>query len=355
MKMSGSADQSGLLYLDQQMSQPWLLLQELKAALNGAIAALVTAATAAPIWERLLQAVVVQPALPAGAGQGQLLPLFDLSYELHEVEVPPLAAANRGCLADHRALRGVAGPAGLRWAGQPELQAAPSGGPFPCAQSCTALPRVAQRAAGLQRGLGYACCCCTFQGCCSCCICCSARGGCFLLSRHPGCCCAQARNQRYPETLSFVRLLNALLTAGTAPLPQGGQPYVHFTRFARTQILGQLRRRQYRCGLRSSSYQVCPWRCSSGRCSCPVSGTAAGTLCCGLSAAAPSLLSLPRLTHRSWLASRLSAQPHMQRRWGRPRSGCVALHVPCQQNLHTRTHAGCAALTAGSGQQGAGW
>ena len=62
-------------------------VQELKAALNAAIAALVTPSTAASIWDRLLQAVVVQPALPSMAGAGQVLPLFDLSFELHEVEV----------------------------------------------------------------------------------------------------------------------------------------------------------------------------------------------------------------------------------------------------------------------------
>ena len=39
-------------------------VQELKAALNAAIAALVSPTTAASIWDRLLQAVVVQPALP---------------------------------------------------------------------------------------------------------------------------------------------------------------------------------------------------------------------------------------------------------------------------------------------------
>ena len=61
--------------------------QELKAALNVAIAALVTQATAQAIWDRLLQAVVVQPALPAGGSQPQVLPLFDISYELQEVEV----------------------------------------------------------------------------------------------------------------------------------------------------------------------------------------------------------------------------------------------------------------------------
>ena len=38
-------------------------MQELKAALNAAIAALVTPTTATSIWDRLLQAVVVQPVL----------------------------------------------------------------------------------------------------------------------------------------------------------------------------------------------------------------------------------------------------------------------------------------------------
>ena len=61
--------------------------QDLKAALNEAIAALATPSSAQGLWERLQQAVVVQPQLPAASGQPHVLPMFDISYELHEVEV----------------------------------------------------------------------------------------------------------------------------------------------------------------------------------------------------------------------------------------------------------------------------
>ena len=70
-------------------------MQDLKAALNEAIAALASPATAQGLWERLQQAVVVQPQLPAASGQPHVLPLFDISYELHEVEVRNLLSSSR--------------------------------------------------------------------------------------------------------------------------------------------------------------------------------------------------------------------------------------------------------------------
>ena len=68
--------------------------------------------------------------------------------------------------------------------------------------------------------------------------------------------CGQARSGHYTETLSFVRLLNSLLEASQGMLPQQGASYAHFTRFVRTQVLGQLARRQHRCD--------CAWVQGSG-------------------------------------------------------------------------------------------
>lgn len=58
--------------------------QELKAALDGAIAAAACRAdVAAALWERLLAAVVVAPI----AEPGLAVPRYDLSYQLNEIEV----------------------------------------------------------------------------------------------------------------------------------------------------------------------------------------------------------------------------------------------------------------------------
>ncbi len=58
--------------------------QELKAALDEAIAALARRPDlAAALWERLVAAVVVQPA----AGEAAAVPRYDLSYQLNEIEV----------------------------------------------------------------------------------------------------------------------------------------------------------------------------------------------------------------------------------------------------------------------------
>lgn len=60
------------------------MLQELKAALDDAIAALARRPElAAALWERLVAAVVVQPA----AGEAAAVPRYDLSYQLNEIEV----------------------------------------------------------------------------------------------------------------------------------------------------------------------------------------------------------------------------------------------------------------------------
>ena len=61
-----------------------LMLQELKAALDDAIAALARRPElAAALWERLAAAVVVQPV----AGEAAAVPRYDLSYQLNEIEV----------------------------------------------------------------------------------------------------------------------------------------------------------------------------------------------------------------------------------------------------------------------------
>lgn len=63
---------------------PSPLPQELKAALDGAIASLARRADlAAALWERLASAVVVAPAV----GEGAAVPRYDLSYQLNEIEV----------------------------------------------------------------------------------------------------------------------------------------------------------------------------------------------------------------------------------------------------------------------------
>ena len=59
---------------------------------------------------------------------------------------------------------------------------------------------------------------------------------------------AQARSGHYTETLSFVKLLNVLLEASQGALPHQGASCVHFTRFVRCQVLGQLARRHHRRG-----------------------------------------------------------------------------------------------------------
>lgn len=61
--------------------------QELKAALDGAIAACALSPdTAVQLLERLLQAVVVTPVAPSAS----VLPRYDLTYQLNEIEVCPV-------------------------------------------------------------------------------------------------------------------------------------------------------------------------------------------------------------------------------------------------------------------------
>jgi len=68
--------------------------QELKEALDEAIASLARRADlAAALWERLAAAVVVQPATADG---GATVPRYDLSYQLNEIEVG--AGSVVGCL-----------------------------------------------------------------------------------------------------------------------------------------------------------------------------------------------------------------------------------------------------------------
>ena len=66
-------------------ASPWRCTQELKAALDEAIASLARRPDiSALLLERLLAAVVVQPA--AGAGQAGV-PRYDITYQLNEIEV----------------------------------------------------------------------------------------------------------------------------------------------------------------------------------------------------------------------------------------------------------------------------
>ena len=57
------------------------------------------------------------------------------------------------------------------------------------------------------------------------------------------------RSQRYPETLAFVKLLNALLKGAGARLPDYGFAYRHYTHFVRVNVFGLIAQRAYRCGL----------------------------------------------------------------------------------------------------------
>lgn len=61
-------------------------MQELKAALDEAIASLARRPDlAAALWERLVAAVVVAPA----SADSPAVPRYDLSYQLNEIEVGP--------------------------------------------------------------------------------------------------------------------------------------------------------------------------------------------------------------------------------------------------------------------------
>ena len=62
-------------------------MQELKAALDNALAAFAKHGDALPMWDRLLQAVVVQPFPSPDSLQTSLVPYCDISYQLHEIEV----------------------------------------------------------------------------------------------------------------------------------------------------------------------------------------------------------------------------------------------------------------------------
>ena len=64
-----------------------ITMQELKAALDGAIEAIAARPDqAGPLWNRLLQAVVVQGG-PSPVTAAPPLPHYDLTYQLNEIEV----------------------------------------------------------------------------------------------------------------------------------------------------------------------------------------------------------------------------------------------------------------------------
>ncbi|KAK9788145.1 hypothetical protein WJX73_001060 [Symbiochloris irregularis] len=119
--------------------------QELKAALDEALAAMAPRSDAKAMWERLLSAVVVQP-FPAPDATMQamgVVPQCDIIYQLHEIEM---------------------------------------------------------------------------------------------------------RTQRYPETLAFVRLLNALLKCSGDSLGDCGFAYRHYTHFVRVHVFGHIAQRAYSDG-----------------------------------------------------------------------------------------------------------
>ena len=78
--------------------------QELKAALDDALAALAPHTDAQAMWERLLSCVVVQPLpSPDGGGLGAV-PYCDITYQLHEIEVSAWCAV--AAEGDLQALKG---------------------------------------------------------------------------------------------------------------------------------------------------------------------------------------------------------------------------------------------------------
>ena len=157
--------------------------QELKAALDEAIAALARRADlAAALWERLLAAVVVQPA----SGEAAAVPRYDLSYQLNEIEV------------------GGGGQFVLVW-GAPPVVGAACRVPLPSQRRrCVPLLSVDQRPDQ-------------------------------LVNAAP----PQARAEDYSEAVAFVRLLNALWRAGGgAAAPDGGRAVAHLTKFVRDELLG---------------------------------------------------------------------------------------------------------------------
>ena len=56
----------------------------------------------------------------------------------------------------------------------------------------------------------------------------------------------QLRAQKYPETLAFVRLLNALLKGAASQLPDHGVAYRHYTHFVRVHVFGHITQRAYK-------------------------------------------------------------------------------------------------------------
>jgi hypothetical protein len=49
------------------------------------------------------------------------------------------------------------------------------------------------------------------------------------------------------ETLAFVRMLNQLFRAAGPALPEEGRPLLHFTMFVRSDVLGLLHQRSFKC------------------------------------------------------------------------------------------------------------
>ena len=56
----------------------------------------------------------------------------------------------------------------------------------------------------------------------------------------------QERAEDYSESLAFVRLLNTIYSSFGEFLPENGQPYLHFSDFVRTEVLGSAAQRGYR-------------------------------------------------------------------------------------------------------------
>lgn len=56
----------------------------------------------------------------------------------------------------------------------------------------------------------------------------------------------QERAEDYSESLAFVRLLNKIYSSFGEFLPENGQPYLHFSDFVRTEVLGSAAQRGYR-------------------------------------------------------------------------------------------------------------
>ncbi len=198
-------------------------MQELKAALDEAIASLARRPDlAAALWERLVAAVVVAPA----SADNPAVPRYDLSYQLNEIEVRAGEGWQRGRCGSKGAAQGAQLPT---WDVKRQCFL------MLCDLVCHATHhiRVGQTSSS-----------------------------CMLTVPH-----LQARAEDYSEAIAFVHLLNALWRGGgsgsTAPADDG-RSVAHFTKFVRDDLLSTAF--QVRCFERTLAPSAC-WQGKKHVCS----------------------------------------------------------------------------------------